>query len=131
MEKQTTSSNETLVSAKVTLNNKDEKRRDFLLDIFKYLLAFMVVCIHFGYRISGFDVRPICRLAVAMFFMISGFYSYKKDKSVSLEKTAKSIRRTLKYVIIAYSIFRYFLKNSLDAIRVFRELAVIQLKHQT
>ena len=51
MEKQTTSSNETLVSAKVTLNNKDEKRRDFLLDIFKYLLAFMVVCIHFGYRI--------------------------------------------------------------------------------
>lgn len=86
----------------------EEKRRDMLLDLFKYLLAFMVVCIHFGYKISGFDIRPICRLAVTMFFMISGFYSYDKNKEIACKKIGKSIRRTLKYVIIAYAIFALY-----------------------
>ena len=77
-----------------------KQKRNVWLDLFRYLLAFMVVCIHFDKEIFGFNIKPLCRLAVPMFFMISGFFASAENKENEIEKAKNGIKRTLKYYLI-------------------------------
>ena len=52
-------------------------KRNVYLDLFKYFLSFLVIAIHLtGEYYSHF---PLYRLAVAMFFLISGYFNYSPD----------------------------------------------------
>lgn len=80
------------------------KSRNIYLDLFKYVLCFFVICIHLvGETYSHF---PIYRLAVPMFFLISGYFAYTKNNE---EQSAKIlIKRTLKYMAMGFLIYIVF-----------------------
>ena len=78
--------------------------RNIWLDIFRYLLAFMVVCIHFSREIGSFNIGYLCRIAVPFFFAISGFYLYSKDRDEELVKSKKAVKRNFIYLITALTI---------------------------
>ncbi|MCM1395831.1 MAG: acyltransferase family protein [Corallococcus sp.] len=71
------------------------KTRNVYLDIFKIFLAIMPISIHFGEK----SLVPFCRLAVPMFFMISGYFLYRKDVDAAerFEGAKKFFWRTLSY----------------------------------
>ena len=77
-----------------------QKIRNIWLDLFRFLLIFMVINIHFNEQ-SFF--LPIFRLAVPMFFMISGYFSYSKDYNAQMNKNIKSIKASLSYIVFGYS----------------------------
>lgn len=74
-----------------------EKRRLNNLDLIKFICAFLVICIHISYKDDiGHIVTPLCRIAVPIFFMITGFFYYKTSK-----KPLKQIRKVLLLIILA------------------------------
>lgn len=77
-------------------------KRNIFLDLFRYILIFFVISIHF-YGIDFF--LPFYRLAVPMFFMISGFFNYSDDKEKQLKKCYGLIKSSLKYMIIGSLIY--------------------------
>lgn len=56
---------------------KKEKGRNVYLDLFRFFLAFMIICIHLTDKEYAFF--PLYRLAVPMFFMLSGYFLYSVD----------------------------------------------------
>ncbi len=76
--------------------------RNIFLDLFRYVLVFFVISIH--YNGSTF-FTPIYRLAVPMFFMISGFFNYAKDSEKQLQKSYGFIKGSLKYLVIGFAIY--------------------------
>lgn len=83
---------------------EEEKRRNVWLDIFRYFLAFLVVSIHASAEILGFDFSAICRLAVPMFFVISGYFAYASDSSSELDRAKRAVKRNFYYMLITVSI---------------------------
>lgn len=78
--------------------------RNIWLDIFKYFLCYLVICIHLvGETYSHF---PLYRLAVPMFFLISGYFSNFDDNKE--EKSRKVIKRTLKYLVVGFVFYIIF-----------------------
>ena len=63
------------------------KKRNLWLDLFKLFLAFLVVCVH-TVR-DTYNQMPLYRLAVPVFFMISGYYLFNKDKLINYSKDRK------------------------------------------
>lgn len=81
-----------------------KKSRNIYLDLFKYVLCYLVICIHLvGESYWHF---PIYRLAVPMFFLISGYFSYKKQDQEIYAK--ESIKRNLKYLFVGFLIYIIF-----------------------
>lgn len=80
------------------------KTRNVYLDVFKYFLCYLVICIHLvGESYSHF---PLYRLAVPMFFLISGYFSYVEgDKE---KRALGNIKRTGKYLLIGFLIYIVF-----------------------
>lgn len=75
------------------------------LDILKFFAAYLVVFIHADFKNSVSDILlAICRIAVPIFFMISGYFLYTKDK----EKTLTSIKKTLKLLIFSDLLYLLF-----------------------
>lgn len=69
----------------MNLNNQEVRHSS--LDVIKFFAAFMVVYIHYGivetgtYHLISHLIEGLCRLAVPLFFMISGyFYPMLKEK---------------------------------------------------
>jgi hypothetical protein len=58
-----------------------QKRRNFYLDLFKFFLCFLVIAIHLTGDIYWYF--PVYRLAVPMFFIISGYFNYSEDKEIN------------------------------------------------
>lgn len=83
----------------------EKVKRNIWVDIFRYLLVFLVVCIHFNSPILPDVLSPLFRLAVTMFFMLSGFYSYHPDQTVNLQKSKKAMARNLRYLGVAVAIY--------------------------
>lgn len=85
------------------VENKDRK---IGLDILKFIVAFLVVCIHAPFEgESGKYIIAISRCAVPVFFMITGFfYSEQMDSS----KFNKQILKVLKLCIISNIFFILF-----------------------
>lgn len=78
--------------------------RNIFLDLFKYVLCYLVICIHLvGDTYWHF---PVYRLAVPMFFLISGYFSYRKENQEEYAK--KSIMRNIKYLLVGFGIYIAF-----------------------
>ncbi len=81
-------------------------KRNVYLDLFKYFLSFLVIAIHLtGETYSHF---PLYRLAVPMFFLISGYFNYTADAQKLKEKSISFIKRTAKYMIVGFLIYIIF-----------------------
>lgn len=82
------------------------KGRNVYLDLFKFFLCFLVIAIHLaGESYAHF---PLYRLAVPMFFIISGYFNYTADIIHLEKKTLAFIKRTAKYMIVGFLIYIVF-----------------------
>ncbi len=85
---------------------KLSKGRNVYLDLFKYFLCFLVIAIHLaGESYAHF---PLYRLAVPMFFMISGYFNYTEDSERLEKKSVGFIKRTAQYMIVGFLIYIIF-----------------------
>lgn len=83
------------------------KERNYNLDVLKTICAFLVICIHVPFPgIVGEIIIPLARIAVPIFFMITGYFYDKIDK-----KPFKQIKKVI--ILIILSNLLYFI---LDAI---------------
>ncbi len=88
------------------MENVENKRLNNL-DILKAICAFLVICIHISYKDKiGNIVTPLCRIAVPIFFMITGFFYYRTSK-----KPLRQIKKVL--VLIILSNLLYFIFESI------------------
>lgn len=70
----------------------------------KALGAFFVICIH---TLNYWFIEPIIRTAVPIFFMISGFFIYNPDKTISINKCVKLLKKILWLTVFA-NLWYYF-----------------------
>lgn len=82
------------------------KGRNVFLDLFKFFLCFLVIAIHLSGEI--YPHFPLYRLAVPMFFLISGYFNYTNDKERKLQKAVGFIKRTAKYMLVGFLIYIIF-----------------------
>jgi len=77
--------------------------RNVYLDFFKVILSVMPISIHFGEK----TFVPFCRMAIPAFFMISGYFLYRKDATLSenLAAAKSFITRTLTYFFCGIMFF--------------------------
>ena len=89
-----------------------KKSRQNGLDFLKTICALIIVFIHAGFtnNLFGYILRELSRIAVPIFFMISGFFSYNKD----IAYFKKSIIKLLKLQISSNIL--YILYDILKAI---------------
>ena len=85
-----------------------EKRggRNVYLDLFRFFLAFMIICIHLTGETYAFF--PLYRLAVPAFFMISGYFMYTKNKDKEEKKALGFIRRSATYMLIGIAFYTVY-----------------------
>ena len=75
----------------VKLNtNMIQDRRNYCIDVFKVVLALLVVYIHFPPSYYEW-IKPIASCAVPVFFIISGYYLFRDDNPDRVKKTVKRI----------------------------------------
>lgn len=69
-------------------------RRNHGLDLLKAISAFMVICIHVPFPgVVGTIITPLARIAVPLFFMITGYYySFTKEHNRVNHQIYKIIR---------------------------------------
>ncbi len=82
------------------------KGRNVYLDLFRFFLAFMIICIHLTDTV--YDFFPLYRLAVPMFFMISGYFLFTKDEEKQKEKSVGFIRRSATYMLIGIAFYTIY-----------------------
>ena len=87
------------------MTNKSSARNIFL-DLFKFFLSYLVIAIHLAGE--TYDHFPLYRLAVPMFFMISGYFNYSADKDRLKQKAVGFIKRTWQYLAVGFSIYIIF-----------------------
>ena len=87
------------------MSNKSSARNVYL-DIFKFFLCYLVIAIHLAGE--SYEYFPLFRLAVPMFFIISGYFNYSADKDVLAKKSVGFIKRTLKYMLVGFAIYIVF-----------------------
>lgn len=80
---------------------ENSHKRNIFLDLFKFVLCYFVISIHYN---SGSFFYPIFRIAVPMFFMISGFFLYSSNKDVQQQKNIQFIKNSLKYMIVGFCV---------------------------
>ena len=91
-----------------------KKIRNQTLDIFKFVAAFAVVCIHYMfYGTAGEIVKALSRFAVPFFFAISGYFAYNNTSSKIKQKTKHILIIYLSSFLLyfCYSAFKYILSN--------------------
>ena len=82
------------------------KGRNVYLDLFKFFLCFLVIAIHLAGE--SYPHFPLYRLAVPMFFLISGYFNYTSDTTCLKKKSVAFIKRTAKYMIVGFLIYIVF-----------------------
>lgn len=104
----------------VQLKNKEQGF--IILDILRIILALMVVAIHtaplqsFNRILNSFFVNEVCRVAVPIFFIITGFFFFKKKPSFnSLVKYLKHTLFIYFFISIIYMPFACDGLNGIDA----------------
>ena len=81
------------------------KERNGSLDALKTICAFLVICIHIPFPgIVGEIITPLARIAVPIFFMITGYFYNKEDK-----KQFKQMKKII--ILIILSNLLYFIPN--------------------
>lgn len=85
---------------------KSASKRNVYLDLFKFLLCFFVISIHLiGKTYSHY---PLYRIAVPMFFMISGYFMHNKDNEIEKNKAPSFIIRCTKYMLVGIGFYTIF-----------------------
>lgn len=82
------------------------KGRNVYLDLFKFFLCFLVIAIHLAGE--SYPFFPLYRLAVPMFFIISGYFNYTPDRERQKQKALGFIKRSAQYMIVGFSIYIVF-----------------------
>lgn len=77
------------------------------LQILKFICALMVVQIH-TYSVIGTFVMPLCRIAVPVFFMISGYFLVRKDGVISSTKLLDVFVKVFKIAVFAAVVYIAF-----------------------
>lgn len=80
--------------------------RNLWLDLFKLCMCWMIISIHFVWK--TYPYHPIYRLAVPLFFAISGYFNYRKDPAAAEAGARKFIYRSLKYMVIGFAFYIVF-----------------------
>ena len=90
-----------------------ENRRLNNLDVLKAICAFLVICIHISYKDDLNNIiTPLCRIAVPIFFMITGYFYHKTSK-----KPLKQIKKVLILILLSnllYVVFEMILNGNID-----------------
>lgn len=80
--------------------------RNYGLDLLKTVCAFFIICIHASFPgLAGDIFTPLTRIAVPLFFMITGFY-YSRTKERQKEK--KQISKIFKLFISANILYLFW-----------------------
>ena len=98
--------------------------RNLGIDILRILMAFFVVCQHISnYSLVDF-ILPQSRIAVPVFFIISGYFLYDKDQAEVRRKIAKSFKHILKIFLwstllyMMYGIYDNYPDGNFDFLKV-------------
>lgn len=89
-----------------TTLKKTATGRNIYLDLFKFFLCYMVICIHLVQ--TAYPIYPLYRLSVPMFFLISGYFLYTVDGDTARRRAPSFIRWCATYMavgIIFYTVY--------------------------
>ena len=81
-------------------------KRNLWLDLFKLCMCWMIISIHFVW--DTYWYYPIYRLAVPLFFAISGYFNYRADAAKRLSGALTFIKRSAKYMVLGFSFYILF-----------------------
>lgn len=88
---------------------KQNQLRYYGLDVLKAICAFLVVHIHLPFPgVIGLYFQPLCRIAVPVFFMITGFFFQNTLTKQTLHTQLKKIALLLFIAVIANILFYTF-----------------------
>lgn len=98
--------------------------RQHNIDFLRLICALLVVCIHCtNYSLREY-ILPITRIAVPIFFIISGYFLYSDNNEHTKSKIGKSIKKISKIYIISlivffiYALIDGFINNNFNAIKI-------------
>ena len=80
--------------------------RNLWLDLFKLVMCWMIISIHFVWE--TYFYHPVYRLAVPLFFAISGYFNYRKDQNKRISGATNFIKRSFKYMLIGFGFYIVF-----------------------
>lgn len=83
-----------------------KKGRNLWLDLFKLCMCWMIISIHFVWE--TYDYHPVYRLAVPLFFAISGYFNYRQDAEKQLSGALNFIKRSAKYMAVGFGFYIVF-----------------------
>lgn len=82
------------------------KSRNLWLDLFKLVLCWMIISIHFVWE--TYSYYPLYRLAVPLFFLISGYFNFREDPNKRCAGALQFIKRSAKYMAFGFSFYIIF-----------------------
>lgn len=96
-----------LEGSRLSMGRSAFSARQESFDFLKFFLAFLVVVIHTGFTgYAGLGIKAFARIAVPMFFMITGYYlpvmSDEKFRKYLIKITCLTVFSTLFYTLISY-----------------------------
>lgn len=96
-----------LEGSRLSMGRSAFSARQESFDFLKFFLAFLVVVIHAGFTgYAGLGIKAFARIAVPMFFMITGYYlpvmSDEKFRKYLIKVTCLTVFSTLFYTLISY-----------------------------
>lgn len=82
-------------------------QRNAGVDVLKFICAFMVICIHIPFpQPIGTIITPITRIAVPIFFMITGyFYSFINENN----RKIKQIKKIAILTVVSYVLYLFYM----------------------
>ncbi len=83
-----------------------KNQRNLWLDLFKLCLCWMIISIHFVWE--TYPYYPVYRLAVPLFFLISGYFNFRPAKEKRLAGALTFIKRSATYTILGFSFYIIF-----------------------
>lgn len=83
-----------------------KKGRNLWLDLFKICMCWMIISIHFVWE--SYFYHPIYRLAVPLFFAISGYFNYRTDTEKAAAGAITFIRRSFRYLLVGFAFYIVF-----------------------
>lgn len=94
---------------------KPQMNRNISVDLLKLMMSFLVILIHYPPKLDSFlwvyIINDITRIAVPVFFMISGFYLFKSVSEKSIEKLLSKLFTIYLSWMIIYFIYYNFIKG--------------------
>lgn len=84
---------------------ESKKRRLLGLDALRFIAALLVICQHIQTYCGDSFVRPISRIAVFLFFLISGYFLYDERADLIRNKCLKSVKKLCRIYLWAMLIY--------------------------